>query len=298
MKLITIKETQNPSIIKFEFSYFITPNQSFEFKNIDEAQNAPLVKQLFYLPFVKTVYVSGNFIAIEKYNIVNWEDVQVEVASQMEEFVSNGGEVIAVAETNTKKTISVYAESTPNPSVLKFVTNILVTKMAVECKNIEETNVSPIARELFNFPFVKEVFIDENYISISKYEIVEWQDITTNLRTFIKEFIENGGIVVDETKIHNTTFIQKQQITNFDSLDTTSQKIINIIEEYIKPAVAADGGNILFDSFSAEDKVVKVILQGACNGCPSSRFTLKNGIESMLKEMLHDQDIKVEAING
>ena len=88
----------------------------------------------------------------------------------------------------------------------------------------------------------------------------------------------------------------KQQIKNFDNLDTTSQQIINILEEYVKPAVAADGGNILFDSYDEENKLVKVILQGSCNGCPSSTFTLKNGIENMLKSMLNDEAIIVEAI--
>jgi Fe-S cluster biogenesis protein NfuA len=298
MKLITIKNTQNPNILKFEFSYFITPNQSFEYKNIDEAGESPLAQQLFYLPFVKTVYISGNFIAIEKYNIVEWDDVKHALADQMETFVNSGGEVVKATETPKKSPVTVYAESTPNPSVMKFVASKMLTKTIVECKNIDETQASPLAKELFKFPFVKEVFIDENYISVTKYAVSEWQEITLELRTFIKEFIENGNIVVDETKVVATPAQEKQQIANFDNLDVTSQKIINIIEEYIKPAVAADGGNILFDSYSEEEKRVKVILQGACSGCPSSTFTLKNGIENMLKEMLHDQDIKVEALNA
>jgi Fe-S cluster biogenesis protein NfuA len=298
MKLITIKDTQNPNILKFEFSYFITPNQSFEYKNIDEAGESPLAQQLFYLPFVKTVYISGNFIAIEKYNIVEWEDVKHAVAEQMEAFVSNGGEVVKQTETPKKTAVTVYAESTPNPAVMKFVASKKLTKTIVECKNIDETYASPLAKELFNFPFVKEVFIDENYISVTKYAVTEWQEITTEVRTFIKEFIENGNIAVDETKIAATKHEEKQEITNFDNLDVTSQKIINIIEEYIRPAVAADGGNILFDSYSEDTKQVKVILQGACSGCPSSTFTLKNGIESMLKDMLNEPELKVEALNA
>ena len=298
MKLITIKETKNPNIQKFEFSYFITPNQSYEYKNIDEAGASPLAQQLFYLPFVKTVYISGNFVAIEKYNIVEWEDVKHDVADQMEAFVSNGGEVVKQTETPKKLAITVYAESTPNPAVMKFVASKKLTKTIVECKNIDQTYASPLAKELFNFPFIKEIFIDENYISITKYDVAQWQEITLELRTFIKEFIENGNIVVDETKIVATKHEEKQQITNFDHLDVTSQKIINIIEEYIRPAVAADGGNILFDSYSEETKLVKVILQGACNGCPSSSFTLKNGIESMLKDMLNEPELKVEALNA
>jgi len=299
MQVIATKITQNPAIVKFELDEIIVRTENFEFKNIDETQNSPLAKQLFFLPFVKTIYVSGNFIAIEKFSIVEWEDVQEDVANQINEFISNGGEIIKIDETKTKKQpITVYAETTPNPSVLKFVCNKLLTKTALECKNIDETNASPLAKELFKFPFVKEVFIDENYISVTKFAITEWDEITLELRTFIKEYIENGNIVIDETAIVKTEIHQKQQEAYFDTLDVTSQQIINIIEEYVKPAVQSDGGNIMFESFDPEEKRVKVVLQGACSGCPSSTFTLKNGIENMLKDMLKDEGIKVEAING
>ncbi len=296
---ITIKESQNPTILKFEFPDFITQNENFEFKNIDETKNSPLAQQLFYLPFVKTVYISGNFIAIEKYNIVEWDDVKEAVAEQIENFVNNGGIIISVDENKTKKQpITVYGETTPNPAALKFVVSKMLTKNAVEFKNIDETAASPLAKELFKFPFVKEIFIDENYVSITKYEVNSWDEITIELRSFIKQYIENGGTVLDKSLIITDVGQEKQQIKNFDSLDTTSQQIINILEEYVKPAVAADGGNILFDSYDEKEKRVKVVLQGACNGCPSSTFTLKSGIENMLKDMLNDKDIIVEALNG
>ncbi len=295
---INIKTTQNPTILKFEFPDFITQNQSFEFKNIDEAKNSPLAQQLFHLPFVKTVYVSGNFIAIERYSIVEWEDVQDAVAEQIENFVNKGGTIITVDENSKKQPITVYGETTPNPAALKFVVSRMLTKNAIEFKSIDDTAASPLAKALFNFPFVKEVFIDENYISVTKYEVTDWNEITLELRSFIKQFIENGGTVLDESLIVADSKQEKQQIKNFDNLDTTSQQIINILEEYVKPAVAADGGNILFDSYDENEKRVKVVLQGACNGCPSSTFTLKNGIENMLKDMLKDEDIKVEAINA
>lgn len=294
---LTIKETQNPTILKFEFPDFITQNQSFEFKNIDDAKASPLAQQLFYLPFVKTVYISGNFIAIERYNIVEWDDVKDAVAEQIENFVNNGGVIVTATEASKKQPITVYGETTPNPATLKFVVNKMVTKTAVEFKSIDDTKPSPLARELFNFPYVKEVFIDENYISVSKYDSYDWAEITLELRSFLKGYIENGGTVLDETLLEAPK-VEKQKIENFDTLDTTSQQIINILEEYVKPAVAADGGNILFDSFDPEEKRVKVILQGACNGCPSSTFTLKSGIENMLKDMLHDENIKVEALNA
>lgn len=298
MKLI-IKETQNSTILKFEFPDFITQNENFEYKNIDEAKNSPLAQQLFYLPFVKTVYISGNFIAIERYNIVEWEDVKDAVAEQIEDFVTKGGIIIIPDETKNKKiALSVYGETTPNPATLKFVVTRLLTKTALEFKNIDDTTASPLAKELFKFPFVKEIFIDENYISVTKYDVATWEEITLEIRTFIKQFIENGGQVIDESVIIENPKLEKQQIKNFDNLDVTSQQIINILEEYVKPAVAADGGNILFDSYDEKEKRVKVILQGSCNGCPSSTFTLKNGIENMLKDMLHDEAIVVEAING
>lgn len=299
MPKITIKETQNPTILKFEFEDFITQNESFEFKNIDEAKNSPLAQQLFYLPFVKTVYISGNFIAIERFSIVEWDDVKEAVAEQIEKYVSNGGIIVIPQENKTQKQpITVYGETTPNPAALKFVVSRGLTKTAIEFKNIDETAASPLAKELFKFPYVKEIFMDENYISITKYEVNDWQEITLELRTFIKQYIENGGTVLDESLIVENAKQESIKNENFDKLDVTSQQIINILEEYVKPAVQADGGNIAFESFDENTKTAKVILQGACSGCPSSTFTLKSGIENMLKSMLNDEEIKVEAVNA
>ncbi len=298
MSKVSIKETQNPTILKFELEDFITQNQNFEYKNIDEAKNSPLAQQLFYLPFVKSVYISGNFIAIQRYNIVEWTDVQDAVAEQIEAYLEKGAPVVLETEKPKKTPVTVYAESTPNPSVQKFVANKRLTQTAAEYKNIDEATASPLALELFRFPYVKEIFIDENYVSITKFAVAEWQEVTLEIRTFIKQFIENGGIVIDENLASISPKTEKQKIENFDQLDVTSQQIINILEEYVKPAVAADGGNILFDSYDDAEKRVKVVLQGACSGCPSSTFTLKNGIENMLKDMLKDENIKVEALNG
>ncbi|CAM3489434.1 Scaffold protein Nfu/NifU N-terminal domain-containing protein [Flavobacterium longum] len=297
MNKISIKETQNPSILKFESTDFIVPSGNYEFKNIDEAKSSPLAQQLFYLPFVKTVYLSGNFVAIERYSIVEWDDVKDDVAEQIEAYLEKGAPVILEEAVKGKTPVSVYAEMTPNPSAMKFVANIRLTKSMAEFKNIDEAAPSNLAQELFNFPYVKEIFMDENYVSVTKYDRFNWEEITQEIRTFIKQFIENGGIVIDENYI-SPAKQEKQQNANFDNLDATSQQIINILEEYVKPAVQADGGNILFDSYDEQEKRVKVVLQGACNGCPSSTFTLKSGIENMLKDMLRDENIKVEALNA
>lgn len=297
---INIKETQNPAIIKFEFPDFISYGSNFEFKNIDETANSPLARQLFYLPFVKSVYVSGNFVAVERFSIVEWADVQDDVKKQIEDFVTNGGKILIETEKEATKKIpvTVYGETTPNPAVLKFVANKSLTKTAVEFKNIDEAKPSPLAVELFKLPYVKEIFIDENYVSITKFESYSWDEITIEVRTFIKQFIENGGTVIDDSLIVQTKAHEQQQDQYFDNLDVTSQQIINILEEYVKPAVQSDGGNITFENYDDDTKRVTVTLKGACSGCPSSTFTLKNGIENMLRQMLHNNDIVVEALNG
>lgn len=273
---LKVVPTQNPAIIKFEFPDFISQNQNFEFKNIDEAVHSPLAKKLFYLPFVKTVYISGNFIALERYSIVEWADVQDEVAAQIEAFINQGGVILDAAALATKKSaVTVYGETTPNPATLKFVVNKLITKTALEFKNIDETKASPLAKELFTFPYVKELFIDENYISVSKYDSYDWNEISVELRTFIKQYIENGGPIVDESQLELEPKVEKQKIEHFDQLDVTSQQIINILEEYVKPAVAADGGNILFDSYDETEKTSKSNFTRRLQRLPFVNFHLK-----------------------
>ena len=295
---IRVKQTQNPAILKFETNHFITKNKNYEFKNIDEAKNSPLAQQLFYLPFIKTVYISGNFIGLERFDIVEWADVQDEVAQQLVEYL-NTGEPVVIDDTPGKKVpVTVYAEVTPNPAVMKFVSNIRIVPTAFEFKNIDEAKDSKLASQLFQLPFVKEVFLDENYVSISKFDVAEWDDITMQLREMVRDFLANGNEVVSENSISNKKEETAKAEINAHILDDTSKQIIDILEEYVKPAVASDGGNILFQSYEAKSKTVNVILQGACSGCPSSTFTLKNGIETMLKNMLGDKVNEVVALNG
>ena len=140
--------------------------------------------------------------------------------------------------------------------------------------------------------------MDENYISITKYGIADWEEITMELRDKLRNFIADGNELISEAAVAlevEKKEVEKQSNTN---LDPTSKQIVDILEEYVKPAVASDGGNILFQSYEQESKTVHVILQGACSGCPSSTFTLKNGIETMLKNMLGDKVDQVVAING
>ncbi|WP_405399339.1 NifU family protein [Maribacter sp. Asnod2-G09] len=298
---ITVVKTNNPNILKFETNHILVQRKNYEFKNIDDAKNSPLAQQLFHLPFIKTVYISGDFIGLERYDIVQWEDVKDEVAQQLVEYL-NAGEPIVIEEDMDKPVpVTVYAEVTPNPSTMKFVASKKIVASAFEFKNIDEARDSKLAMELFQFPFVKQVFIDENYVSVSKYEVAEWDDINIELREVIRNFIADGKeIVADNAKAIGAE-AQVSETVSAEStveLDETSQEIVDILEEYVKPAVASDGGNIMFQSYDVESKTVNVILQGACSGCPSSTFTLKNGIETMLKNMMGDKVNEVVALNG
>ncbi|MDG1660184.1 MAG: NifU family protein [Winogradskyella sp.] len=295
---ITIKATSNDAIIKFEADRFITQHNSYEFNNIDDASNSPLAQQLFYLPFVKKVYIASNFIAIERYNIVEWSYVQDEVAEQIKTYLNSDAIVIKEEVSISKSAITIYAESTPNPSVLKFVCNKALVGQICEFASIDDAKISPMATELFQLPFVKSIFMDKNYISITKYDVAKWEEITVQLREFIKSYIEDLKPVLSKPIATQKEVEEKTSETKFEKLDDTSKNIVNILQEYVKPAVASDGGNIEFISYNNESKKVEVLLQGACSGCPSSTFTLKNGIENMLKEMLNDQNISVSAING
>ena len=293
---ITTVVTNNPAILKFEANHFLVKG-NYEYKNIDEAKNSPLAQQLFYLPFVKTVYIASNFIAIERFDIVEWTDVKDEVAQQLVEYLNAEAPIVNEEQNQKKLPITVYAEVTPNPAVMKFVANKKIVPAIYEFKNIDEAKDSDLAQKLFHFPFVKEVFFDENYVSVTKYEVAEWDEIAQELREFIRTFLMDGGEAVSVAATQKAKENATKEAQS-ETLDETSQQIVSILDEYVKPAVASDGGNILFKSYEEESKTVSVILQGACSGCPSSTFTLKNGIETMLKNMLGDKVNEVVALNG
>jgi Fe-S cluster biogenesis protein NfuA len=204
--------------------------------------------------------------------------------------------------------VSIYAEMTPNPAVLKFVANKRLLEMdSVEFKNIEEAKPSPLASRLFHFPFVKEIFISSNYIAISKYDIIEWEEITLEIREIIRDYLAQGNSIIDEALIPKKSsseddsaaepiaYIHPEEKPQAD-WDAIDEKIVSLLDEYVKPAVESDGGNIKF--LNHQEGVVSVLLQGACSGCPSSTATLKNGIETMLQQMLPGQIKAVQAVNG
>lgn len=293
---ITIEKTPNDTIIKFVANKILTDG-SFEYHNVEEAKNSTLVQQLFHLPFVKKVFVTANFLAIERYNIVEWQEVQDELREVIQRFLNKHDSLFAKLDM-APRALEVYAESTPNPAVQKFVTTKLLTSQNIEVLTPEDATEVPIAKTLYNFPFVKEVFISENYISITKNESVEWFEINAELRDFLKKYLNEGKPVFTENYEAKKTAKPEFEPINTENLDDISKEIVAILDEYIKPAVTSDGGNIMFQSYDDASKTVNVVLQGACSGCPSSTVTLKNGIEATLKQLLPNKIEEVIAING
>lgn len=295
---ITIQETSNQHILKFATDSFLTQATSYEFKTAEEAAISPLAVELFKLPFIKTVFISQNFIALEKIPVTDWEKVQEVIANMIQEYLDSGQKVISTAKKAVP--ITIYAESTPNPEVMKFVANKrLVQEGKYEFRSAEESENSPLAKALFDFPFISQVFITSNYISVSKFNVVSWEEITLEVREFIKAFIEKGNkIILSEATEEGQADMKDITEEEYNSLGETERKIVSIIKEYVEPAVNSDGGHIAFKSFDREKKTVQVVLHGACSGCPSSSHTLKGGIENILKRFMPNEVAHVEAFNG
>jgi len=175
----------------------------------------------------------------------------------------------------------VYAEMTPNPITMKFVINFLLIEEAgksIEFRTKEKAEVSPLAKKIFEFPFVNGVFISSNFITITKDESCEWYEVIPQIKELIKIQIATGEPLLTEELV---TEAEDMPVNISGDIE---QKIISILDEYIRPAVEGDGGAIHFKSF--ESGIVTVILKGSCHGCPSTNTTLKQGVENLLRRML------------
>lgn len=183
----------------------------------------------------------------------------------------------------TKELINIYTEATPNPETMKFVANrMILPDDSADFQTRQSALRSPLATKLFEFPFVNAVFIMNNFVTVTKLSTYEWYDIATQLKEFVKEYLESGATIINP--------VEKKEASGDDSEAVI--KIKNMLDTYVKPAVEMDGGAITFKSF--EEGVVKVELRGSCSGCPSSTITLKAGIENMLKRMVPE----VEAVEA
>ena len=202
--------------------------------------------------------------------------------------------------------VTIYAEMTPNPNTMKYVADHMLVESGVVVEFLsqkEAKGYSTFAEALFNFPFVNRVFIAQNFVTIYKNDLVEWSDVTLEMREFIKEWLmenENAVQHVPKQEVMESS-IESPKLTTTNlapEINTKKdQQIVDLIDEYVQPAVEQDGGAIHFQSYNEESGSVTVILKGSCSGCPSSTATLKGGVENLLKS--HLPEIKeVVALNG
>lgn len=292
MKSIIIEPTENPKVMKFVADYNLIPG-SLEIDRTSDISEIPMAKKLFLYPFVERIFITANFIAVAKQEGVEWENVIEPLKEIIEEELQANPRIYLQKE---KETEQVFAEMTPNPMVMKFVSTKVLLDGFVEVKNIDEAQDVPLANAIFSeFGFTKEVFISDNFVAVTKNVSVEWHEVMVAVRTFITEYLQNGG------KISNT--VPQKHSNPVENLinreyTETEQKISDILTEYVAPAVEGDGGKISLLEYDAETKTAKMLLQGACSGCPSSTATLKGGIENLLKQFVPELVERVEAVNG
>jgi Fe-S cluster biogenesis protein NfuA len=189
--------------------------------------------------------------------------------------------------------ISIYTEMTPNPETMKFVANkLLYPGKSIDFPDVSSAKPSPLAVELFGFPFIRSVFIASNFVTLAKTPETDWQDVIPTVRQFLKEYLEEGKAIINEEEVQN----MKQEASNDVAADDDDvvKRIKELLDNYVKPAVEMDGGAIQFKSY--QEGVVNLMLQGSCSGCPSSMITLKAGIEGMMKRMIPEvKEVVAEA---
>lgn len=187
--------------------------------------------------------------------------------------------------------VSIYTEMTPNPETMKFVANkLLYPGKSIDFPDEASATPSPLAKELFSFPFVRGVFIASNFVTLTKTTETQWEEVIPSVREFLKQYLEEGKEVINEDQI-----VKKEDDNTINENDSdVVKRIKELLENYVKPAVEMDGGAISFKGY--DNGVVKLMMQGACSGCPSSMITLKAGIEGMMKRMIPEvKEVVAEA---
>ncbi len=292
MRKVTIEPTANEKVMKFVAEYTLIPG-SLEFDRSSDVADIPLAQELFKYPFVDKIFITANFIAVAKQDSVEWEHIAESLREVIQDQLL---EHPRIYKEKKRELFPIYAEMTPNPAVMKFVSQRYIVEGFLEIKSKDQAAQIPLAQALFDeFTFVKEVFISDNFVAVTKDHSVEWHEVMVPVRSFIADFLQAGNKVsLIAPQKHESPV---EQLINRDYTEN-EQKISEILAEYVSPAVENDGGKISLLEYNAETKTAKMLLQGACSGCPSSTATLKGGIENILKQFLPDMVEKVEAVNG
>ena len=292
MRQIIIEPTENPKVMKFVADYNLIPG-SIELDRTSDITEIPLAQELFNYPFIERIFITANFIAVAKQDAVEWDHVVGSLKNIIEDELLANPRIYLQKK---REMYQIYAEMTPNPAVMKFVSTKLLMDGFVEVKSRDEAAEVPLAEAIFNeFDFAKEVFISDNFVAVTKKVSLEWHEGMVAVRAFIAEYLQNGGKISNlEPEKHESPV---ESLMNREYTET-EQKISDILNEYVAPAVEGDGGKISLMEYVAETKTARMLLQGACSGCPSSTATLKGGIENVLKQFVPELVENVEAVNG
>lgn len=292
MRKLFIEPTANPKVMKFVADYTLIPG-SLELDRDSDISEIPLAQELFNYPFVEKIFVTANFVAVAKEDSVSWEVIAESLKDVIEDELLANPRIYLQ---KRKEVFPVYSEMTPNPNVMKFVSDRIILDGFLEAKNVAESEEIPLAKTLFDhFDFVTEVFISDNFVAVTKNEMVAWHEKMMEVRSVIADFLQAGNKVANIKPQNHESPVEK--IINRDYTDS-EQKISDILTEYVAPAVENDGGKISLIEYIPETKTAKMLLQGACSGCPSSTATLKSGIQGILKQFAPELVENVEAVNG
>ena len=292
MRQLTIEQTANPKVMKFVADYTLIPG-SVELDRTSDISEIPLAEELFNYPFVEKIFITANFVAVAKQDTVEWEHVSESLKNVIEDQLLENPRIYRQKK---RELFPIYAEMTPNPNVMKFVSQRFILEGFIEVKDRQQAIEVPLAKGLFEeFDFVKEVFISDNFVAVTKDDSVLWLEVMVPVRSFIADFLQAGNTVSNVAPQKHENPVEK--ILNREYTDE-EQKISDILNEYVAPAVENDGGKISLLEYDQKSKTAKMLLQGACSGCPSSTATLKGGIENLLKQFVPDLVENVEAVNG
>ena len=278
--------------MKFVADYNLIPG-SLELDRESDVSEIPLAQELFNYPFVNRIFITANFIAVAKEDSVEWDHVSESLKNIIEDELLANPRIYLQ---KRKEMYQIYSEMTPNPAVMKFISSKMLMDGFIEVKSREEADEVPLAKELYEaFDFVKEVYVSDNFVAVTRDAQFEWHEIMNQVRSFIAEFLQ-AGKTISNAEPHN----HENPMLKIINREYTSdeQKISDILNEYVAPAVENDGGKISLIEYDQENKTARMLLQGACSGCPSSTATLKNGIQNILKQFVPELVENVEAVNG
>lgn len=279
---ITFEKTENPRVGKFVVNKTLLSG-ALEISRDSDFSEIPLAVELFNYDFIEKIFITANFIAIAKDSSYEWDEIGESLKLIIEDYLIDYPDII---EKKKESKLFVFQE-TPNPDVVKFICSNQILNGSLEIKKNEMTS-HPISKALSeNFNFIEEIFVNNNQISIIKNNNTEWESKIEKINDFLINYIQEGGKLFSENKSETK---EKREFSE------TELAIISVLDEYVKPAIEADGGMISLVEFDEETKTAKMLLQGACSGCPSSQITLKSGIQNVLNHMLPGTVDHVESI--